>query len=89
MLERHPIDLARIGEATHVVLKAEYLRAFGGRVAADSLEDARAVVQPVREDVDVRLVPGDELSVLPDELSLLHESISMNDGRAAQQRILA
>jgi hypothetical protein len=33
----------------------------------------------VAEDVHVRLVPGDELAVLPDELGLLHESGSMND----------
>jgi hypothetical protein len=33
--------------------------------------------------VHVRLVPRDELAVLPDQLCLLHESVSMNEDSAA------
>ena len=51
---------------------AEDRRAALGLVAADALEDAGPVVQAVAEHVDLRLVPGDELAVVPDQLSLLH-----------------
>ena len=43
-----------------------------GLIAADALEDGRAVVQAVREDVDLRVLPGDELAVVPDELRFDH-----------------
>ena len=48
--------------------------ALVGLVAADALEDARAVVQPVRADVDRRIGPVDELAVHPDLLGLAHRS---------------
>ena len=43
-----------------------------GLVAADALEDARAVVQAVREHVDLGVLPGDELAVVPDQLRFDH-----------------
>ena len=49
-------------------------RALVGLVAADALEDARAVVQAVRPDVDRRVGPVDELAVHPDLLGLAHRS---------------
>src|SRR4051794_13412963 len=85
VLQGQVVELGRLREPVQVVLVAEDRRADLRVVAADSLEDAGAVVQPVREDVHVRLVPGDELAVLPDELSLLHESKSMNDGLVLPQ----
>ena len=42
----------------------------GGLVAADALEDAGAVVEGVREDVYLRLVPIDKLAVHPDLVDL-------------------
>ena len=39
-----------------------------GLVGADALEHAHAVVQGVGEDVDLGVVPGDELAVHPDLL---------------------
>ena len=47
------------------------LSSVGALVAADALEDAEAVVQRVRQDVDLGLVPGDELAVHPDLLDLV------------------
>ena len=72
VVERQVVELSRLGESVQVVLMAEDRRADFGVVAADSLEDAGAVVQAVSEDVHIRLVPGDELAVLPDQLGLLH-----------------
>jgi hypothetical protein len=66
------VELGGLGEPLEVILVAEDRRPDLRVVAADSLEDARSVVQPVREHVDVRLVPADELPVLPDQLRLLH-----------------
>src|SRR5205085_5471754 len=43
-----------------------------GVVRPDALEDARAVVQAVREYVDLCVLPGDEVSVHPDEVAWLH-----------------
>ena len=51
---------------------AEDRRAALGLVAADPLEDAGAVVEAVAENVDLGVVPGDELAVHPDPLGLLH-----------------
>jgi hypothetical protein len=46
----------------------------GGLVRALALEYAGAVVQAVRQYVNLRVLPGNELSVLPDEVDLLHDS---------------
>ena len=48
-------------------------RAVRGLVAADALEDTRAVVEPVHADVDLRVGPVDELAVHPDRLCLAHQ----------------
>ena len=58
--------LARALEALHVLGEAEDRGTVGGLVAADALEDAGAVVEGVRQDVYLRLVPVDELAVHPD-----------------------
>ena len=51
-----------------------------GLVGADPLEDARAVVQAVRADVDGRVGPVDELAVHPDLLRLAHRGSSLRSG---------
>ena len=53
-----------------------------GVVAADALEDARAVVQAVRQYVNLRVLPCDELAVHPDEVRLLHVVLPYAGGRA-------
>jgi hypothetical protein len=51
---------------------AEHRGADLGLVGADALEHARSVVQAVRQDVDLGVLPGDELPVHPDEVGLVH-----------------
>ena len=55
-----------------MVLVAEDRRAALGLVGADALEDAGAVVQRVGEYVYLRVLPGDELPVHPDEVRGVH-----------------
>ena len=62
----HAVDLGGVDEARHVLGQAEDAGAVGLGVAADALEDRRAVVDDVGHDVNLRLIPGDELSVVPD-----------------------
>src|SRR6185437_5885282 len=70
--DRHVVELGRLEEAVDVVEVPEHRGADLGVVAADALEDARAVVEPVREYVNLRVLPLDELAVHPDEVRLLH-----------------
>ena len=58
-------------QPAHVVGEAEHRRPPRGRVGADPLEHAGAVVQRVREHVDRRVVPVDELAVHPDLVGLV------------------
>src|ERR1044072_6706613 len=66
----HPVNLRRVEEALHVLAQAEDGGAAPRLVAAYALEDGRAVVEDVRHDGDARVVPRDELAVVPD---LLHD----------------
>ena len=72
----HVEQLGRAAQALDVVGVAEHRRRAGGiqvrLVAAHALEHARAVVQAVRQDVDLGVLPGDEFSVHPDEVGGLH-----------------
>ena len=72
----HVVHLGRLEEPVDVVLVAEHRRAALGLVGADALEDAGAVVERVGQYVDLRVLPGDELAVHPDEVRLLHVSSS-------------
>ena len=62
------VDLRRREQAVDVVGQPEDPRALRGLVRADALEDAAAVVQRVREDMDGGVSPVDQLSVHPDLL---------------------
>src|SRR5581483_2811148 len=67
------VDQSRRGlQPLQVLAQAEHGRTRAGRVAADALEHAGAVVEPVRADVDAGVGPVDELAVEPDLLGLLH-----------------
>ena len=70
--ELHVEELRRGLEPLEVVGEPEDRRAALGGVAADALEDAGAVVQAVRADVDPGIRPVHELAVHPDLLGLLH-----------------
>ena len=60
-----------------VVAVAEDGRAVGRLIRPLALEPPGSVMEPVRQYVDLRVLPGDELSVVPDEVSLLHLSGSL------------
>src|SRR4029078_5574274 len=68
----HVAELGRLEQAVDVVEVAEERRADLGVVAADAPAHARGVVEPVREYVNLRVLPLDELPVHPDEVRLLH-----------------
>src|SRR5256885_11740368 len=51
---------------------AEHGRPLIGLVRTDALEDAGAVVERVREYVHLRVLPGNQLSVGPDEVRGVH-----------------
>src|SRR6185312_1020061 len=70
--DRHVVEVGRLEQPVDVVEMTEDRRADRGVVAAHALEDARAVVEPVREYVNLRVLPFDELPVHPDEVRLLH-----------------
>ena len=72
--------LRRVVQALEVVGQPEDRRAFGGLVAADALEHAGPVVEPVRADVDRGVAPVDELAVHPDLLGLAHLLASLAAG---------
>ena len=67
----HAVDLGGIEQALHVFVGAENRRAAGQLVAANAFKDRRAVVDDVRHHVDGRVVPVDELAVVPDLVGLL------------------
>ena len=72
-------------QALHVVAEPEDCRPFRRVVAADSLEDARSVVQAVNADMDLCIGPVDELPVHPDLLGLLHlRSFPRGAGKSSQ-----
>src|SRR5205814_5863202 len=70
--QRHPEQLRRVLEPLQVVRQPEDGGAVRRLVSPDSLEYARAVVEPVGTDMDPRVVPRDQLAVHPDLLGLTH-----------------
>src|SRR5262249_43444158 len=66
------VHLARAPETLQVLTQPEHRWTAVRPVGPDALEYAGSVVQRVRQDVDLRLVPVDELAVHPDLLGLLH-----------------
>ncbi len=67
----HAINVAGIEQAAHVFAQAKCGRALIGVVTADPLEYRRPVTDDVRENVNLRVLPGNQLSVMPDFLGLL------------------
>ncbi len=66
------VELGRLLQPGEVLAVAEDGRASLGLIAADALEDAGAVVQPVAEHVRLCVLPRHELAVLPDQFRRLH-----------------
>ena len=87
--ELHVEELRRVVEALEVVVQPEDGGAALGVVAADALEDAGAVVQAVRADVDPGVRPVHELAVHPDLLGLLHRPLRSLIDAATSDRLAA
>ena len=61
------IDVCRFKEAADVLLEPEDRRALVvSAIAADALKDTESVVEGVVENVDLGVVPGNEVAVHPD-----------------------
>ena len=61
----HAVDVGRIQQALDVIAKAKNSGALLSVVAANAFENRGTVADDVRKDVNVRLVPLDKLSVMP------------------------
>ncbi len=68
----HAIDLGRVEQTVDVSVKAEHRGASLCRIGPYALKHAGAVVQDVRRDVDLRLIPRGQLTIEPDRRALLH-----------------
>src|SRR5437660_10200931 len=77
-----------------MIAMAEDRGTLVGLVRTHTLEHAGAVVKPVRQYVHLGVLPGNELSVVPDEVRLVHDCSlqmledfpgSLRGGRAAPQ----
>ena len=66
------VEPGRLLEPVEVLAVAEDGRPALGLVAADALEDAGPVVEPMAEHVDLGVLPAYELPVVPDQLGRLH-----------------
>ena len=78
--QRHVVHLGRALEARQVVAEAEDRRAPVRVVRPDALEHRGAVVEAVREHVDLGVGPVDERAVHPDLLGFLHADGSLARG---------
>ena len=67
---RHVVELRGPLDPLEVLRETEHGDAALRLVGADALEDPRAVVQRVREHVDLGVGPGDQLAVHPDRVHL-------------------
>ena len=65
-------DPASVDESLSVLLEPEDGESLGGVVDPDPLEHAGSVVHGVGEDMDLGVLPVDELAVKPDLLGLIH-----------------
>src|SRR5205085_8909885 len=73
----HHQDVRRVVKPVDVFLEAEHGAASVGTfVTANPLEDAETIMQGVRQDMDLRLIPGDHLSVQPDLVDFLNHFLA-------------
>jgi hypothetical protein len=68
-------------DAAHVGVETKNRRTVRRVVRAHSLEDARAVVQPVRGDVNLRVVPGYQLAIHPNAIAFRKRRHVTLDGK--------
>src|SRR5262249_25793751 len=67
----HPVDFRGVDQPLHVLVSSENCRATGLLVATDSLKHRGAVVHNVGHYMDLRVLPANELPVVPNVVSLL------------------
>ena len=81
--ERHrqQTDMRGGEQPVHVLVQAEDGRAPFALVAADALEGGQTVMQAVRQDMDLGVLPGYELAVQPDFLGFLQRHRHFSNDR--------
>src|SRR5882762_767085 len=62
----HAIDFRGVQKALHVFAETKNRRPFFGCVTPDAFKDTGTVVQNMRHHMHARVVPFDELAVVPD-----------------------
>ena len=67
----HRANVGGIEKTPRVIRQAKNRRAARGRIGAHTLENAGAVMQPVRQDMDFGIAPFDEFAVEPDFAALI------------------
>ena len=75
--QRHAVNLGRVEQALHVLGQAKHRRPVRLPVAANALKHAGAIVDHVAHHVNVGLLPGNQVAVVPDLRGGLdgHESL--------------
>jgi hypothetical protein len=68
IFELRAVDFAGIMQPLNVFTKTEDCRPLRGRITANAFEQRRAVMNHMRHDVDVRVIPINHSSVVPDFL---------------------
>jgi hypothetical protein len=64
----HPVDLCGIQKALHVFTQAKDGWPSLGRITAYSFKNTGTIVKDMRHDVDTRVVPIDELAIVPNDV---------------------
>src|SRR5262249_582208 len=77
----HPIDLGGIDEPLRVLLRAEDAGTLPCLVATHALENHGTVIHDGRHDVDLGVVPGNELAVMPDLFGRNQRHVAPSDTR--------
>jgi hypothetical protein len=65
----HAINLGGIQKPLHVLFQAEDRRPTLRVVASDTFEDARTVVENMRHHMHARVVPLNELAIMPNDIA--------------------
>src|SRR5713226_5108041 len=82
-------DVGRRKQPVHVLVEAKDGRALRAFVAPDAFESGQAIVEAVREDVDLGVFPGHELPVQPDLFGFLQHERMIAAGPDLVKRLSA
>src|SRR5881396_2510421 len=81
--------MGRRKQPVHMLVEAEDSRALLTLVTPDAFEGGQAVVEAVREDVDLSVLPGHELPVQPDLFGFLQHERMIAAGQDLVKRLSA